>query len=228
MTTPTALDDAATLVIRGPVGEVLEAVVPRKFKTVVFDLGNVLIGWDPYGAVRGTLTPQQWETFVVETDFGAFNQRADAGEKLGDLIEEMTGIDPAHGAILSQYFDRFALALTGPIPGSTEVVRELAKKGYQTLGLTNWAAETFVHAAGSAPVVDELDGIVVSGQIGLSKPDAAIFEYLVDEYALDPREAIFVDDSLVNVDAARALGLHAILFEDAAGLRAELEALGVL
>lgn len=237
--TPTPLDDVATLVFREPVGEVLWAAVQeapstsalvagsREFDAVVFDLGNVLVGWEPYGAVQEVLTPEEWDSFTVDAGFSALNQRADAGESPDDLVAELSASDPGSGAILRQYFEGFPRALTGPVPGSAQIVRELNQAGQLTLGLTNWAAETFVHAAQSAPVIEELQGVVVSGRVGFAKPDRAIFEHLLSTYDLDASKTIFVDDSPTNVEAARELGLHAILFEDAAGLRTELRDLGV-
>lgn len=200
---------------------------PTSLKAVVFDLGNVLVGWDPYGAVKDRLTPEQWKTFEAEANFSHINQRADGGEPIDKLVGELAAKNPSHGQILRQYFDNFALALTGPIPGTAEVVRGLNSAGFQTLGLTNWAWQTFGHAAKSAPVISELHGVVVSGKIGITKPDARIFEHLLHRYALDPAEVVFVDDSPNNVAAALALGMRAILFEDATRLAAALHEIGL-
>ena len=198
------------------------------YKTVVFDLGNVLVGWDPYSAVSKYLTPEEWETFVKEAQFGELNQRADAGEALDDLAAELSVHSLGHAVTLARYFENFAVALTGPVPGSAEIVQELSRAGYLLLGLTNWADATFEHAALSAPIVNELEDVIVSGRLGITKPDPAIFEHLLNRHGLDPSETIFVDDSRANVEAAQKLGMHAILFEDAGTLRVELQKLGVL
>lgn len=203
--------------------------LPRpQYKAVVFDLGNVLVGWAPYLALQDLLTPEQWEAFVVEADFYRINQRADGGEPVTDLIEELAVKNPDHSRLMAAYFERFALALTGPVPGTEEIVRELNAAGWRTLGLTNWASHTFGYAAKSAPVIDELQGIVVSGEIGITKPDARIFEYFLRYYSLTPAEVVFIDDSPGNIQAALDLGIHAIQFQDARRLRTDLRQLGLL
>ncbi|GMA31293.1 HAD-IA family hydrolase [Litorihabitans aurantiacus] len=95
------------------------------------------------------------------------------------------------------------------------------------LGLTNWSAETFARGAAAVPTVSELEAVVVSGEIGLVKPDPAIYRHLVAQHDVDPARAVFVDDREENVVAARALGFHGRVFLTAERLRAELVGLGV-
>ncbi|MFC7406190.1 HAD family hydrolase [Georgenia alba] len=198
------------------------------YDTVVLDLGNVLVGWDPARALTEEMTPQEWERFAEAADFRSLNLAADAGMPIADVAARAAALDPAHGRTLSRYFANFAATLTGPVPGTTAVVEELAAAGIRLLGLTNWSAETFHHAAGAAPVIDLLEGVVVSGREGVAKPDPAVFRIVLERYGVEASRAVFVDDSPANVAGAEAVGLTALRFTDAATLRADLHGLGLL
>ena len=126
------------------------------------------------------------------------------------------------------YVDRFAHSLTGPVPGSEAVVRDLAAAGVRLLGLSNWSSELFHHAPAAAPAIALLEDVLVSGDVGLAKPDPAIFVLLIERYGLDAPATVFVDDSPANVAAAADVGLDALLFTGADRLRADLVARGLL
>lgn len=195
--------------------------------TVVFDFGNVLIGWDPRRVWRSHLTEDEIERFLSEADFAGLNARLDAGTPFVDVRADLAARTPHHVATLETYWQSFARSLTGSIPGTAELVAELHGLGVRMLGLTNWSAETYHHAATVAPVVKLLDDVVVSGHEGLAKPDPAIFRLLIERHSLAPSGTLFVDDSPANVDAARSVGLLAHRFTDVSGLRAELRRLGI-
>lgn len=196
--------------------------------TVVFDLGNVLIGWDQTGPLADRMTRDEWHTFAAEADFPSLNTAADSGVPLRDVIARAAERDPRHGEIVAAYYDRFDLSLTGPMEGMAEVVGELKASGVRLLGLSNWSAETIHHAPDVAPAIDELEDIVVSGREGLIKPDPAIFELLRTRFDLDPTRTVFVDDLQANVDAADRLGFIGRTFTDATRLRSDLGELGLL
>ncbi|MFC4555135.1 HAD-IA family hydrolase [Georgenia faecalis] len=195
--------------------------------TVVFDLGQVLVGWDPFRAVAHAVTAEEFAEFSAEIDWTTFNHAQDAGRTMAEAREVLARSHPHRVATFDEYVAHFPLSLTGPIEGTTEIVDALLARGLRVLGLTNWSAETFEHAARSAPVIDRLEGVVVSGVEGVAKPDPAIFALLVERFGLTPAATVFVDDSPVNVDAAAAAGLRAVRFVDAAGLRADLARLGL-
>lgn len=195
---------------------------------VVFDLGNVLVWWDPSRAFVGALTEAEAARFVQEVDFLELNERQDAGRTWAEARAEVARRHPEHVDTLDLYVDRFPRALGGPVPGTAEIVDDLRAAGVRVLGLTNWSAETFHHAEPAAPAVGRLEGVVVSGREGLMKPDPRIFRLLLDRYHLRPERTVFVDDTLGNVVAARALGLQAVRFTDADALRTELVARGAL
>ena len=113
------------------------------------------------------------------------------------------------------------------IEGSAELLRELQAKGYRVLALSNWSAETFPLARSRYPILAAFEGVVVSGQEGMIKPDPAIYRLLCDRYRIAPERAVFIDDSLRNVAAARAFGMQAIHFRSPLQLRDALVSLGL-
>lgn len=195
--------------------------------TVVYDLGQVLIGWDPNRVWSRTMSPEQIAEFTETIDFRALNHTLDAGRPFADAHAHVAAAWPAHALPLRQYWDAFADSLTGPIPGSAELVADLHAAGIRLLGLTNWSAETFHHARVAAPALGYLESILVSGEEGLAKPDPAIFSLLIERYRLVPAETVFIDDSVANVEAAAAIGLRTVRFTTTARLRADLARLGL-
>ncbi|GEK19999.1 HAD-IA family hydrolase [Cellulomonas xylanilytica] len=195
--------------------------------TVVFDLGNVLVRWDPYRPFVGRLPAAQTEAFLTGFDFMAFNHLQDAGRSWADARAELAASAPEHLPALDVYVEHFAETLTGPVEGSYDVVRDLRALGVRLLGLTNWSAETFHLAEPAAPAIGLLEDVLVSGEVGLAKPDPRVFALLTQRFGLHPARTVFVDDSAANVDAAAAAGFDAVLFTTAEALRADLAARGV-
>jgi len=193
--------------------------------TVVYDFGNVLVGWDPYGAFPDRPRAEV-DAWMAEIDFPAFNHAQDAGRSWDDARAALAD-RPHLLPLVDEYVERFARTLTGPVPGSAELVRELRGLGLRLLGLTNWSAELFGHAGRAAPATTLMDAVVVSGQVGLAKPDPAVFAHLVAAHHVEPAQAVFVDDSPANVAAARRAGLHAVHFTGTTRLRRDLRDLGV-
>ena len=195
---------------------------------VVFDLGNVLIGWDQTGPLADRMSAEEWQSFAEAADFPTLNTAADSGVPITEVIARAAEADPHHGEIVTGYYENFAKSLTGPIDGMAEIVAELRDSGVRLLGLSNWSAETIHHAPVVAPAISELEDIVVSGRVGLVKPDPAIFELTRDRFGLDPHRTVFVDDLPANVEAAERLGFIGHVFSGAASLREDLSDLGLL
>lgn len=195
---------------------------------VVFDLGNVLVRWDPTRAFVGVRTEAEIARFFHEVDFLALNERQDAGRTWAEARAEIAERRPEHVATLDLYVERFPQTLTGPVPGTAEIVDDLRSAGVRVLGLTIWSAETFHHAEPAAPVVGRLEGVVVSGREGIVKPDPRIFRLLLDRRRLAPERTVVVDDTLPNALGAWAVGLQAVRFTDARALRADLVRRGAL
>ncbi|MDQ0374504.1 HAD family hydrolase [Cellulomonas humilata] len=195
--------------------------------TVVLDLGNVLVRWDPYRPFVGRLPQRDTDAFLVGFDFLAFNHRQDAGRSWADARADLAASAPEHLPALDLYVEHFAETLTGPVPGSHELVRDLRAAGVRLLGLTNWSAETFHLAEPAAPAIGLLEDVLVSGEVGVAKPDPRMFALLTQRFGLRPERTVFTDDSATNVAAGTGAGFDAVLFTTAEALRTELLARGV-
>ncbi len=204
------------------------AVAGRLIEAVVFDLGNVLVRWDPSAPFVGRMDPSDVERFFVEVDFPTFNHEQDRGRSWAEARAWLDERFPQHVPALDLYVSHFADSLRGPVPGSAGVVRDVRAAGVRVLGLTNWSAETFRHAATAAPAIALLEGVLVSGDVGVAKPAPEIYALLTERFDLDPNRTVFTDDSRVNVEAACAAGYLGLRFDDADGLRRDLRARGVL
>ncbi len=183
------------------------APAAREIDAVLYDFGNVLVGWDPYGAYDG-VDRRDVDAFFADVDFRVLNHERDAGATWQDARDRVAATHPHHVALLDRYVERFPATLTGPVEGSEELVRELRDLGLRLYGLTNWSAELFAHAAPAAPATALMEDVLVSGREGLAKPDPAIFALAVERFGLDPARTLFTDDSAANVDAAARLGLR--------------------
>lgn len=196
--------------------------------TVVFDIGNVLIPWDPRWLFRQLLPDEAAvDRFLHEVDFNRWNRDHDAGQPFAEGIARQGAAFPHYRPLLQAFFDRWEETIGAPIEGSVAIARELRQRGYRTLALTNFSAETFPRALERHPYLAEFEGIVVSGHERLMKPDAAIYRLLCDRYRVDPARAVFTDDSPANVEGARAIGMHAVHFQSPGQLRDDLRRLGV-
>ncbi|WP_454855927.1 HAD family hydrolase [Promicromonospora soli] len=193
---------------------------------VVYDFGNVLIGWDPFGPYEGR-PRAEIAAFFEAVDFDSINHAADAGTPYAVLLERVERTHPDQVADLRRYVEHYELSLTGPIDGSAELVAELKGLGLRLYGLTNWQAETFHSAEPAAPAIGLMQDVIVSGREGMAKPDRRIFELAVERFGVDPSRAVFVDDKAVNVDAARGVGFHGVVFTSTEALRRDLRALGL-
>ncbi|MGV8966107.1 MAG: HAD family hydrolase [Cellulomonas sp.] len=199
----------------------------HEIDAVVFDLGNVLVHWDPYLPFVGHLERAEVDRFFADIDFPTFNARQDAGRTWAQARADVAAQFPEHVGAVDLYLAHFAAALPGPVAGSAEVVRDLAAAGVRLFGLTNWSAETYHYAVPAAPAIALLAGVLVSGQVGLAKPDPRIFALLAERFGLEPGRTVFIDDGQLNVDAAHRTGYVALHFTDATALRRDLTALGL-
>jgi 2-haloacid dehalogenase len=194
--------------------------------TVVFDLGGVVVFWDPVPAVAAVVGQERAENFVHGGyfDFGAWNYAQDAGRSWAEAEAAATASHPDLAEEIAAYRPNFALSLRGLVPGMAGILRALHDGGVRLVALTNWSAETIDHLPEVYPDVLALfDDIVVSGAEGVAKPDPEIFRILARRLGRPIEGVFYVDDSLPNVDAARAVGMDAVHFTDAATLLKELQ-----
>lgn len=195
---------------------------------VVLDLGNVLVDWDPALTQGDSATREEWERFVVRADFWAFNRTLDAGVPLSEGHDWFSTHHGEDIAFLDRYVSGFGRSLRGPVPGMTEVVDDLLASSMRVGGLSNWPGELFHHATERIDLVGRLEDVVVSGFEHVRKPDPRIYRLMLERFSLRPGETVFVDDVEENVEAARDLGIHALLFTGAQALREDLGRAGVL
>ncbi|WP_243050206.1 HAD family phosphatase [Dyella sp. RRB7] len=197
--------------------------------TVIFDLGNVLIAWDPRRLYRQLIDDEaQREWFLREVCNSAWNEQQDAGRPWAEATALLRAKFPQHADWIDAYHHRWEETLVGPIEESVVLLAALKARGVRLLALTNWSQETFPVARRRYPFLRWFEGIVVSGEERLVKPDPRIYQRLLDRYAVDPARALYIDDSARNVAAAEALGMRGWWFRDAAGLRDCLTGLALL
>ena len=204
---------------------------PRPADAVVFDLGNVLIAWDPVAAVAVAVGPERARAFVTDPDFDftAWNRANDAGRGLDEAEQVALASHPHYAEEIVAYRANFDASLVGEITGSVEILRELHAADVPLFALTNWSADLFPVALDRFDFLDLFEDIVVSGEEGVAKPDPEIFEVLEERVShragLD--DCIFVDDSPANVVAAAETGLDAVHFTSPEHLREDLIARGM-
>lgn len=195
---------------------------------VIFDLGNVLIPFNPRWLFRKILPDEaSIDHFFEETGFDAWNLEMDAGRSFADGIATHSQLYPQHRALFEAFFERWPETTGEPFAESVDMLQTLQKKGIRTFALTNFSAETYPLAVARFPFLSDFDGAVVSGDEGVIKPDPAIYELLLQRYSITPAQAVFIDDKLENVEAARRLGLHGIHFTEPRATRIALRALGL-
>lgn len=197
---------------------------------VVWDLGNVLIEWDPSAAIAAGVGPEEARRFLEAEDFDflAWNHGPDAGQSWEEAEAQVRRTHPHWAEHALAYRANFPAALLGEVAGTAELVRELHAAGVPMWGLTNWSDELYhAHAPRLFDVLGLLEDVVVSGTEGVAKPDPRIFEVLRARTGHDLASLVFVDDRPGNVRAAEEAGLPGLVFTDAATLRGDLRALGL-
>ena len=193
---------------------------------IIFDFGNVLVRWEP----ERTFMPcfdydetKYWYFWRHVCD-AEFRDRIDAGESQWEVIHQKQAQYPEYSDVIAMYFTHWDESLPGEVPGMYELVSQLkSDPANHIYGLTNWSMETFPQARAKFPVLQLIDNYVVSGALGMVKPDPRIFHILLDKYSLRAEDCIFIDDNPANVEGANRVGLHGILFQGADALRETLK-----
>ena len=207
----------------------MSGVAPMRPTTVVFDLGGVLIDWDPRHLYRQLFEdPDEMESFLAEVTTAEWNAHQDAGRPWAEAVDSLVTVHPERRELIEAFQRRWPEMLAGEIPGTVDVLAELRAAGVRLLALSNWSAETFPVARERFDFLAWFEEIVISGDVGVNKPDRRMFDHLTEHFGVEPPAALFIDDSSANVDAAKALGFGVIQFTDATALRRELTRLGLL
>jgi 2-haloacid dehalogenase len=197
--------------------------------TVVFDIGNVLVSWDPRNLYRALFggREEEMEWFLANVCSNAWNLEQDRGRSFAEATELLLREHPEElHPFIRAYDERWHDMLAGDIPETVEILERLAAARTPLYAITNWNQDKFRQARELFPFLSRFDGIIVSGDERLIKPDPAIFGLLFSRYGLKPEDCVFIDDSLKNVRGAEAAGMHAIHFTGAAELAHDLRQLG--
>ncbi len=197
--------------------------------TVVFDVGRVLVQWDlRHLFVKLIDDAAELDWFLANVVTPEWHFQHDAGRPLAEMLPELKAQYPAYATHIDAYATRFNETIPGSVPGSYAIVEELAARGVPLFAITNFGAEFWEKFRPTQPIFNHFRDIIVSGVEKMVKPDAAIYQLAVTRFGLSPGEAIFIDDNLDNVIAARQNGFVAHHFTDAETLRVELLELRLL
>lgn len=203
----------------------MQTTEKKNIRTIIFDLGAVLIDWNPRHLYRKLFSSEEeMENFLREVCTSDWNETQDEGRTLAEGTDLLVNSFPHHEENIRAYYGRWSEMLGGEIAGTREILQQLKRSGrYHLYALTNWSDETFPIAFEIYDSLHWFDGIVVSGKEKMRKPAAAFFQLLLDRYNVDASTALFIDDNLRNVTAAREFGIDSILFEHPDQLRIALE-----
>ena len=197
---------------------------------VVFDLGGVLIDWDPRHLYRKLFAGDEsaMEQFLATVCTHEWNRCQDAGRSFAEGARLLKAEHPNEAELIDAYGARFHEMMPGPIPGSVEILAELRAGGTPLYLLSNFSAETFPPAFERFDFLRWFRGMVISGEVGVIKPDPRIYKIMLARFAIDPHRAVYIDDVAVNAEAAAGMGIHGIHFTTPAALRDELVGLELL
>lgn len=200
-----------------------------EINTIIFDLGGVLIDWNPRYVYRTIFkTEEEIDWFFENVATNDWNENQDAGYPITKATEELAAKHPEWEKEIQAYYGRWTEMLGGPIHETVEIFRQLKKiPELKTYALTNWSAETFHIALERYDFLHWFDGRVVSGEEKTRKPFHVFYQKLLDRYDVDPARSLFIDDNLRNVNAAEELGIKGIHFHGPDQLKKELINLGI-
>jgi len=195
---------------------------------VVFDVGNVLLRWDPRNLYRKIFkSVEQMEWFLSHVCDGSWNEAQDLGRAWADAVKERTKIFPQWAVEIRAYDERWMETLNGVIEANVSLLRTLKQADIPVYAITNFSKEKFHVARAQYGFFDLFDGIVVSGEEQIIKPDPRIFQLFLDRYRISAAACVFIDDNRANVAAANDLGMRTIHYEDGLNLAAALERHGI-
>jgi 2-haloacid dehalogenase len=197
---------------------------------VIFDLGGVLIDWDPRHLYRRLFAGDliAMERFLTEVCTPDWNKQQDAGRPFAEAEAVLIAQFPEQEAMIRAWRKGFQEMIPGALEDVVEILTTLRAKGTPLYALSNWSAETFLEMPARFPFLNWFRDIVVSGQERVIKPDPQIYRILLERNGISPEEAVFIDDSRPNIVAADALGLQGVHFTSPERLKEELTALGLL
>ena len=199
-----------------------------KAENVIFDFGGVLVDWNPRYLYRDYFEDEsEMENFLRSVCTDEWNVEQDRGRSLAEGTRLLQDKFPEFHSLIQLYYDKWEVMLHGDIPETVSLLYKLKEK-YKLYGLTNWSAETITIAYERFPFFREFNGIVVSGEEKMIKPDKQLYHLLLDRYNLNAGNTIFIDDNIKNIKAAEEMGMNAIHFENPGQLEAKLLSIGAI
>jgi 2-haloacid dehalogenase len=201
-----------------------------KVTTIIFDLGGVLVDWNPAYVFDKLIEDEnKRQQFFGEICTSEWNEEQDAGRSLQEATQMLVDQHPEWQEYIEAFYGRWEEMLGGPIQETVEIFRQLKESGrYKFYALTNWSAELFPVALQKYDFLHWFDGRLVSGEEKMRKPFPQFYQLLLDRFKINKEEAIFIDDNLRNAEAAEAFGIPTIRFESPAQLKTELQERGIL
>lgn len=203
----------------------------KSIDTIIFDLGGVLVDWNPHYVFDENYfdSPEKRAHFFASICTSDWNEEQDAGRSIVEATQELVKQHPEWEQPIRDYYGRWTEMLKAPIPGTVEIFRRLKESSrYNIYALTNWQASLFDIALVRYNFLHWFDGRVVSGEEKMRKPFPEFYRLLLDRYKVDPSAALFIDDNLRNVKGAEAVGIRAIHFHNPEQLEKELTEQGIL
>lgn len=197
-------------------------------RAVIFDIGNVLIEWQPERFFDRVIGPEQSAAFFAAIPLHDMNERVDAGENFFDVVSETIEAYPDWTTELEIWRDRWIDMAAPAIDHSVRLLRALRRAGVPVFALTNFGVETFAIAEPEYPFLEEFDRRYISGEMKLTKPDPEIYKQVEDDCGLPPESLLFADDRVENIEAAKARGWQTHVFAGSAAWAERLVSEGLL
>jgi 2-haloacid dehalogenase len=202
----------------------------KVYPIIVFDFGGVLLDWNPrylyHSFFDGNLTAM--ENFLSEINFVEWNLEQDKGRPFAEGIADLSKKFPRHSSLIAAYNEHWESSISGPIEETVDILRLLKQKEHLLFGLSNWSTETFNRIRPKYDFLEWFDGIVISGEVKVAKPDRRIYEHLLKLVNDSAENCLFIDDSKANIVAAMELGFMTIHFESPQQLKRDLSLQGLL
>lgn len=201
-----------------------------QINTIIFDLGGVMINWDPRNLYRKIFADEaEMEYFLTNICTPAWNHEQDAGRSIEEANNLLISQFPKYEPQIRAFYGRWTEMLDGTVPRSVEIQQQLlGDPRFKVVALTNWSAETWVWALDLFPFLHDFEGVLVSGQENMAKPEHRIYELCLERYGIEADKSVFIDDSEPNVIAAREVGIHGIHFQSSDQLDVDLHALEII
>lgn len=196
---------------------------------IIFDFGGVLLDWNPRRVFLKYFDGDAAavERFLAEIDFFTWNYEQDKGGSFTHAVASLAQRHPRYAQTIMAYDRHWEESLGGPIQATVDTLQPLRDSGYKLYGLTNWSRDKYPYLDGQYPFLDLFEEVLVSGIVGLAKPDPEIFKLLLAKIGRPAADCIFIDDTLINISAAQKLGFNTIHFQSTPQMLAEMEPLGI-